>query len=92
MPKLCSCISRTFNCVLPRIRKNVTQVERGSLLERGVTLLLVFLQLYPQYRALRIIFMRFLTFLISPQLNTLVALEALCGPSGRLTIVHVGPE
>ena len=34
------------------------QVEKGSLFERGVTLLLVFLQLYPQYRALRIIFMR----------------------------------
>ena len=35
-----------------------SQVEKGSLFERGVTLLLVFLQLYPQYRALRIIFMR----------------------------------
>ena len=33
-------------------------MEKGSLFERGVTLLLVMLQLYPQYRALRIILMR----------------------------------
>ena len=33
-------------------------MEKGSLFERGVTLLLVLLQLYPQYRALRIILMR----------------------------------
>ena len=34
------------------------QVESGGLLSRLVSLLLVFLQLYPQYRALRIIAMR----------------------------------
>ena len=51
------CVSQPFNVVL--CRKSVsTQVEKGSFFERGVTLLLVFLQLYPQYRALRIIFMR----------------------------------
>ena len=37
-----------------------SKVEKGSFFERGATLVLVFLQLYPQYRALRIIAMRFL--------------------------------
>ena len=46
-------------------------MEKGSLFERGVTLLLVLLQLYPQYRALRIILMRSHT---SSQLQTLTAL------------------
>ena len=34
-------------------------MEKGSLFERAATLVLVLLQLYPQYRALRIIAMRF---------------------------------
>ena len=58
-----SCVGLSPNLSILSFPENVTQVERGSLLERGATLVLVFLQLYPQYRALRIIFMRFLSFL-----------------------------